>query len=445
MLLVNILFYIFNNAQLTVILSFVNKKYKGNEVLINSIGTVSTIMNILIYPFILGLSSSMEILGSQSFGANKFYLFGCFINKTKIIGYSYVILQSFIIYFFHNNIFDIWKLEENIRVEAYKIIILRIISVFFEYDSLIKLRYIQIINKSKDALFIITLNGLLLPVFSYVFIVYFDLLGHGCGLVYLCNNFSLLITLTIYINLCVFDEKINIPFNKDSFSEYYSLLQVIVPLSLISLMDNLNAESMSILANYFDTKSYSEFMNAYSLYNLIGTISIAFNTATSIIIASFIGKESAQTINKIFKNIIFIGILIAIIFGITNYILSDLILSLVIQSDLVEPITKNMFYISIICNMIDIIIAILLSTLKSLGYIYSSFTVYFFGNIMNFLMIYTFAFNTEMKIYGIFFGYLINEVFAVFMYILMFVLYVDFEKSYNEIKSNLNQIELKTL
>ena len=294
-------------------------------------------------------------------------------------------------------------------------------------------------------MFIITLNGLLLPVFSYVFIVYFDLLGHGCGLVYLCNNFSLLITLTIYINLCVFDEKINIPFNKDSFSEYYSLLQVIVPLSLISLMDNLNAESMSILANYFDTKSYSEFMNAYSLYNLIGTISIAFNTATSIIIASFIGKESAQTINKIFKNIIFIGILIAIIFGITNYILSDLILSLVIQSDLVEPITKNMFYISIICNMIDIIIAILLSTLKSLGYIYSSFTVYFFGNIMNFLMIYTFAFNTEMKIYGIFFGYLINEVFAVFMYILMFVLYVDFEKSYNEIKSNLNQIELKTL
>lgn len=533
LLLVNSLFLIFNNAQLSIILTFVNKKYPKDEILTNSIGTVNTLMNLLIYPFILGIAAAFEILGSQAFSLKKFNLFSFYLTNLRFIGNCFIVFISFLIFFFHKNIFDLWNIEAEVQYHASKLIFIRFFSVLFEFEIYFKIRYLQIINKSSDALVIITVNGFLLPLFAYVFIILFDLHAFGCGLVYLFNNVFMLISLVTYIRLNKLSEKnlVDLIYNRNSymnikrteddiietnsstkiiiseennyakkttnnnanishdfnsdivdkinlneinedtdknlivkekqikekicsenskFELYYldeenknknkineeesllALFGFIIPLFLISLMDNLSVEAMSIFANYFEAKEYSDFLNAYSLYGLVGTISLSFNSSASIIISSNYGTSSGKKIKKLFYNILSIGVIISFFLGSLLFLFSDSILNILLQTSEIGSNTKQMFHLSILCNMIDVIQYILLSALKSFGYIYLGFFVYFASNLMNFLMIYFFAFNTEMKIYGIFFGYLINEIVTVSMYFFVFFFFVSFNRFENK-------------
>jgi len=494
LLLVNSLFLIFSNAQLSIILAFVNKQYKKNEILTNSIGTVNTIMNILIYPLILGVTSSLEILGSQSFGAKKYSLFSFFLSNLRYIGNCFIFLICFLIYLFHQNIFKAWKIDAEVQNEALKLIFIRFISLPFEFEIYFKLRYLQIINKSAEALFIITVNGFLLPLFGYTFIIFLNMYSYGCGFVYLSNNIFMLISILTYIYLQDISEKSLIHFlhykkvndisinnnimsdteeyknNKNNLHERYATLDItednigknnlyesnkyynnnktkdeesfialfgyIVPLYLISLMDNLSVESMSIFANYFEAKEYSEFLNAYSLYALVGTISVSFNTSSSIIISANYGVCCGNKMKKLFYQILGTGLIIAIILGSLLFTFSENILKILLQSAEIGVNIKYMFYLSIVCNMIDIIQYILLSALKSFGFIYLGFSVYFVGNIINFLIIYFFSFNTNMKIIGIFFGYFITEIITISLYFFVFFFFVDFQKVENDYKNN---------
>lgn len=471
-------------------------------------------MNLLVYPFILGVIASFEILGSQSYGVKKYNLFLNIIHKIRMICNLFIISSSIITYLSLDRILSIWKIEENLKIGSAQILFIRLISVFFEFETLIKLRYIQIINKSSHALLIIILNGLSLPFFAYTFIILLRMHDFGCGCIYLSNNILLLISLITYLKVIKFSENDlhefpsnskylrnpesqqqnfyskntkedtqnqlkndfidcysikqincsknevlmystskeklsninNIPNkcrdscfqNYDLYYSYSNLLVIILPLFLISLMDNLSVESMSIYANYFDSKSYSEFINAYSLYGLIGTISISFNTTSSIMISSNIGIGSAEKLQKLFFYILLIGISIALCLGSFLYLFSQEILKILLQSQIISENTQKMFYLSIMCNMIDIIQYVLLSTLKSFGYIYLSFCIYFFGNMMNFSLIYFFGFHTNMKIFGIFFGYYLNEIITAFMYTLSFIFVFDF-KSSEQLKEHLNK------
>jgi len=526
LLLVNSLFLIFNNSQLSIILAFVNKKYHKDEILTGSIGIVNTIMNVLVYPFIIGIASTLEILGSRYYGAKKYKYFSYILSNLRLIGNCFILISCCFIFFFNRRIFHVWNVDFLIQNEAEKVFLIRLISVFFEFEIYIKLRYLQIINKSSDSLIIIASNGFLLPFWGYIFITTLNFYSYGCGMVYLFNNFFMLISILVYINTKNLEEKkllesnsnlhfqtinegfnndeaehiVNIngmndntnlnnkeiiynyntfedkEFNKDEKNQleikktsentlerkfqnqslndicslkeenknnkdinenpksvkeevgYCALFEIIIPLFLISFMDNLSVESMSIFANSFDPKSYSEFLNAYSLYGLVGTISVSFNTSSSIVISSNFGIFSGNILRKLIYNILAIGFIISCFIGSFLFLFSDYILEILLQTKDYGKYTESMFHISILCNMIDIIQYIFLSALKSFGFIYLGFSVYFVGNLMNFLMIYFFAFSTDMKIYGIFFGYLINELITITMYIFTFFFWVDFKK-----------------
>jgi Na+-driven multidrug efflux pump len=521
LLLVNSLFLIFNNAQLIIILIFVNKKYPNDQILTNSIGVVNLILNILIYPFIYGINSTFEILGSQSFGNKKNKLFMIYIRKLKIIGNSFILVSCLIIYILSKNIFGLWKHESNIQKEALIILIIRFFSLPCEFQISMKLRYLQIINKSSEAILLLISNGILLPLFAYLFILFFDFYSYGCGLVYFCNNIIMLITLIILMNFLKIKEGLFEDFknndqnkrnenNKDkekiqftelscnevfvsklnrysNFNEikndtniidealilnidekdnnvshikeeiyskntennelnnnsqnsveketnYFFLFKFILPLFLISFMDNLSVESMSIFSNSFDSKSYSIYLNAYSLYNLVGTISISFNTSASILISSNYCKSSGSKMRKLIYNILSIGLIISIFIGTIMFFFCDNILKFLLQNKEIEENSKSMFHMSILCNMMDIIQYILISTLKSFGYIYLSFSIFLTGNITNIILIYFFAYNTQMKIYGIFFGYLMNEIILITMYFFTYLFFIDFEKTNNDNK-----------
>jgi Na+-driven multidrug efflux pump len=442
LLSVNIVFFIFNNAQLTIILSFANNKYKNDEILTTAIGSVGTVMNILLYPLLWGLAGLIEILGSQSYGASKYKTFGLLLNKSRFFGYLIILFFCVFFSFSHDRIFKIWQLNPDITNLAFKLIMIRLLSSFFEFENYLMLRYIQIKGKGSHAVWILALNGLLLPLFCFLFISKLDLYEVGCGLVYLSNNAFIILTMWLYIYFYANDENILFISGKDTFEHLSTFFKFFVPLSLLSFMDIISSEMMSIFANYFDPIEYSAYLNAYSLYYLIGTIAGGLSVASSIIISKSIGQGQGQITKKIFFNMILIVLIMDTVIISLLFLSSDKIISfLVYERGDIFHITESMFKISIFCNYVDMIFYILNSTMKALGHVYLSFFIYFFSNILNFCSIYFFAFKTEMKIKGIFLGYLVNDILLLAFYVLAFVIFIDFNKSAQEVKENIKEFD----
>jgi multidrug resistance protein, MATE family len=436
---INIAFFIFNNSQLTIILAFANSKYNNDETLTTAIGTVGTILNILLYPLLSGLSSVVEIIGSQAFGAKRYHIFGDLINKARVVGYMIIFLTGIFVMFFHESLFNIWELKSDIRALSMKIIFIRIFSTVFEFETYLMLRYIQIKNKSTHGIWILAINGLLLPLYCYIFINKMDFYATGCGLVYLLNNSSIIVTIWVFVLLFCHDTEILFLFNRDTLHHMGSFFKYFIPLYLLSLMDTISSEAMSFYANYFEKKLYSAYLNAYSLYYLIGTISTALNISINIIMSTSIGFGQPEKTKTVFKHLISLSLILGFIIGLLLYIFCDQIISWVVEPGEIFSLTKEMFKISILCNLTDMITYVFGSSMKALGRIYLSLGIYAISNILNMISIYFFSFKTEMSINGIFFGYFLNDLVLLFMYIVAFYLFVDFNQSAKEVKQNIEE------
>jgi Na+-driven multidrug efflux pump len=436
---VNIAFFIFNNSQLTIILSFANNKYNNDETLTTAIGTVGTILNILLYPLLSGLSGVVEIIGSQAFGAKRYDIFRDLINKARIVGFMIILLTGIFVLFYYDNLFDIWQLKSDIRALSMKIIFIRIFSTVFEFETYLMLRYIQIKNKSAHGIWILAINGLLLPLYCYIFLNKMDLYATGCGLVYLLNNSSIIVTIWLFVLIFCHDTEILYLFDKGTLNHLCTFLKYFLPLYLLSLMDTISSEAMSFYANYFEKKLYSAYLNAYSLYYLVGTISTALNISINIIMSTSIGFGKPEITKTLFKHLICLSLILGIIIGLLLYIFCDKFISWMVEPGEIFSLTKEMFKISLLCNLTDMITYVFGSSMKALGRIYLSLCIYAFSNVLNMISIYFFSFKTEMKINGIFFGYFLNDLFLLFLYIVAFIVFVDFNKSAKEVKQNIEE------
>ena len=96
--LLNLLYFISINILPILLIYFVNKQIPNGKDLIFSIGASNTISNLTLTPLILGLSSVIEILGCQSFSSKKYHLFGCYLNRVRIIGYCLIFCISILMF-----------------------------------------------------------------------------------------------------------------------------------------------------------------------------------------------------------------------------------------------------------------------------------------------------------------------------------------------------------
>ena len=377
---------------MTLILGFANKKYNNDTNLSTAIGTVNIIINIIIYPIFAGLTSYVEIMCSQSYAAGKKYIFGLFLSRARIIGYILTLIAGVIIVILNKYIMKIWDLNEEIIKISYDIMIIRLISCFFELESYLMLRFIKITNKGKHGLWLVTLNVILLPVYCLIFIYGLNLYSIGCGLIVLFTNASTVITLWVFIIFKCYDKEMLCFIHKEMFSDVVDFLKLIIPLYLLSLMDFTSCETMSIIANYFDEKFYSAFLNVYSLYYLINTLALGFQISTSIAISRSIAKGDGTSTKRLFIYILFIAIILAIIVCLLSYLFSYQIIELIAEKDDILELSVILFQSSILCNLVDIISYVLSASMKAVGRVYIGFYIYVIFNILNFLAIYLYGF-----------------------------------------------------
>ena len=100
-------------------------------------------MNFSIYPILLGCSSVIEVIGTQSYGAKKYKLLGYYLNRARIIGIAGLVIISIFLVFCNNYIFNFFGFDEISQKMLKNILCLRIFGSFFDLEYFILLDFFR--------------------------------------------------------------------------------------------------------------------------------------------------------------------------------------------------------------------------------------------------------------------------------------------------------------
>ena len=134
--LLNFVYYFFSSFSTNIILFFVNKKYPDSTKYIDSIGASQSFMNYAVYPIILGCSSVIEVIGTQSYGAEKFKLFGYYLHRARIIGIIGLGIFSILVVCNSNYIFDFFGFDQISQKMLRNILCFRILASFLIWNTI---------------------------------------------------------------------------------------------------------------------------------------------------------------------------------------------------------------------------------------------------------------------------------------------------------------------
>jgi Na+-driven multidrug efflux pump len=414
-LLTNLAYFLCQNSIPTLMIFFINKKQKNEEAII-AIGASNMIYNITLSPFILGLASVIEILGSQSFSSKKFYLFGCYLNRARIIGYLIFILLGTLMFTFSNNFYNLMGYSFNTRNILNHIMVMRFCNSFLELEYNIMLRYLQIIGKGIMGFIFVLLGFSCFLFYCYYFIIYLDLNGYGIGLTFIGLTSSTLIPIWIYV-LCKNPNPESIFFfDKHSFQGLLQIKKIGLFLSFIVILDFANTELMSFFANFYEKPIYVSFIIAMSIYYFFNSFYLSYNILTCVCVSYYVGKNDVESARKIISYICIDATFIGIMLFILTFPLRQIFVKQLTTNPLVIERASSLLIFFNLVNLIENYMGILFSALKGLKRIILVILLYIALNIFNVLLLLLFKYYTQVGIHSLPISNNITNIISIIVY-----------------------------
>ena len=176
-------------------------KYYDNTDMLNGIGISNLYMNCTLFAIMQGLVSGLEPLCSNALGQKKYKLIGIYKHRASIIGYSAVTIIVIIHFFTARHFIRIFDISEEGFNYAERYFYVCLIYVFFDVQSSVNIRFLNVIGKPHISFFI-SLGGCLLhPLWDYIFIGILDLDVLGAGIAFIISRFIIFLATTLYINI----------------------------------------------------------------------------------------------------------------------------------------------------------------------------------------------------------------------------------------------------
>ena len=439
-LFLNLLYFLCLNSLPGLLIYFVNKKYADDDIIV-SIGATNTIINLTLWPFVLGFSSVIEILGSQAYGSNKFYLLGCYINRTRVLAYIIFLFITIIIIFLEGFYYQMMGFDQKITKNIKLIMIFRILASFFDLEYNIMIRYLQITGNSLVGMILCFSTFCSFPFYCYLFINFADLHCIGIGLSYLCLSTTNLIPLWIYILWAKPNEDSIFFFNKHSFEGLSKILQLSLILFLIMILDLLNTEIMMLFANNYDKSSYVSFILAISLYYFFNSLHLSYNVISCVIISYYVGKNDVESVRKMIFYLFIDATIIGLIIFLFSILLRNEIASLLTSDQKIISNVGSLLVFFFMINVVENFMAILVSTMKSIQRLLMSVLLEIILIIIYIIVVYLLGKYTDLGIKTIPISNFILNFLSIILYGSILKL-INWKKDFTENKEELEMDEI---
>jgi Na+-driven multidrug efflux pump len=434
---------VLSNVQLFILLSFLNSKYNSDKYIINSIGALNTLLNLIIYPIQNGFCMFVELRGSLAFGALKNKQFSRIIHRTRIVGNVFLLIMMSLFFILHKYVFQLMKYDTKQSEYMYQMLILKLVSIFFEFEFNLMFRVVLIVGKGIQGMCLLIIHAVMSVLYSFLILRYVNIGIYAIGLTFIAIYLTSCITTWSYILIFGDVNKKILKFSKDIWNFNKMLDYSITSLVLcgLSILDSADNETMSLMASFLDMTSFSSYNIIYSINIITSCVSSSFYITTNIVMSQINGEKILEKLKVYFFYIVYTGMAFSLFVICLTAILRDVIISIVVSNSIsIATIAKSIFPFILFTIILETINNIFRNAVKSLGKLLISFIFTIIVVILNTAFIYYFTFVLNFGVFGVYYGYITYLLSSIIIFGI--ILYsIDWKESMKE--TNVSLIEIK--
>jgi hypothetical protein len=196
----NAVYFLYLQLQNMIIVGFLNKKY-NNEIITNTFGIASTIINLTSSILNIGFTSTLCVFGSYAYSGNKRRLLMIVYNRIRLILFTCLFIISIVLSIFGRIIVKKMGFNSFIQEYFHEFISLRVLVFFLESEVACLVILYQIIGKSFEASLFTVLSICVIPLISFFFVYFLNIGLLSAAFILFLNNVFLICLLVTYLYL----------------------------------------------------------------------------------------------------------------------------------------------------------------------------------------------------------------------------------------------------
>jgi len=430
----------------TINISFLSNKYASIK-MIDALGASLLYLNCTTFIITVGLVITMDTLCSNALGANHKYLMALYLNRTRLISFTFMIISILI-----NQIFAldfIYFLTKDIEIVNYSesFIFKYYIALFLELAFRINMSYLTIVNKSIVCSIIQIISTLLHFIWCYIFIYQLNQGIAGVAYAVIITQALNLILSSMYLYFYNPFPEVHFFINKDCFSGWKEYLKLGVPVTFTLISEWLGYEIQSIIAMQAGALDYSIHIILVNLEMLIYSIGLGMSISVNVRLADGIVSSDIETCKRKLKIWLIFCFFSMFFISIILYLIREFIIDVYTKDSKSKEILMNMFYLICLYIFIENQRIFLLGIFRGLSFLTIPTIIQFiFIYVTTISLSYLLALKFGYGVKGIWIAYFISYL---MIYLIFLFLYfkLDFQhfrnKTLNRIEADKNFLDSK--
>ena len=354
------------------VIHLVNLMFVGhldNATALAGVGLGNMLLTMVCFCIAVGLNGGIDTLVSQAFGEREYYLWGCYLNRARIIQLLLFVPQAILLIFTKDLLIYLGQDPESAgAAEEYVILSLPGMFAMSQFETL--RRFLQALGNFKLATYIQTTTMLIHIILCYILIFICKLGIAGSALSTSFTYWTNLIVLTFYVNHTpgLFPSNTIHMFNLDSFRHWGQFLKYGVPSVLMMCLEWWCFEVLAIFAGWL---SVEELAANIIVVNFIGFL-FNFSFGMSYVVGNLVGNSLGenkpnQAKTYAIASMVLIVKCAAIILLIINIFRNQFPLIYTAEPKVVEFVEKTLpvFTLTVFCDYLQ---GVQSGSIKAIGY-----------------------------------------------------------------------------
>jgi MATE family multidrug resistance protein len=274
--------------------------------------------NVSFLSLILGMSSAVDTLASQNYGAAKYVEVGIVLQRSCVV--CIVVSIPFILtWFFSEDLFMLAHVKRPVATVVQDFLLIRVVCAPFDIIDVSYEKYLSAIGVVNPPLFANIAQNITLALFNYLFLYVLKLDYRYLAWSFVISSITSLVVMvsTSYYHPAV--QKTLQPLNFQAFSRWLEFASLGFPATLMLCSEWWAFEILTFLASQLGTPEVAAQTIIIQIASLAYMVPLGISISTASLVGNFIGAGKTSVAIKLGKLAILFDIFCQIILGILIY------------------------------------------------------------------------------------------------------------------------------
>ena len=378
----------------------------NDPVALASVGLGNMVINITSYSIGMGLNGAIDTLVTQAYGDKEFYLWGCYLNRGRIVQLLAFIPQVFILLNTKSILMFLGQEEiTSAAAESYVVVLMPGMFAMIQFE-LVR-RFLQGMTIFALTMYIQFAMMILHFFWCYLFVFYLEygLVGSAMATVITYTSDLVAVTLILTYKSNIIPPESWHFFNSDSFRGLLEFLEYGIPAAFMLCLEWWSFEFFAIYAGMLGIYELASNVIFLNITMLLFQVPLGMQFAISNLVGNSLGEMKSNKAKKYAISSIGLIFLCSVIVGTTLFYFRKSVPRLFTEDEYIIKIVSDNIPIFTFMVFFDYQQGVLWGVIRAMGkQTIGSVLAFISYWIINLPIVYVFAFLIDLRITGIWVG-----------------------------------------